>query len=80
MASGAPTPSKAAGGDAIAVARAHEEQDGTDEQGSPSAPAEPERIATDGGGAAVSQEGVPSLDEGGCHERDGDGIEEEGNQ
>ena len=80
MASGASTPSEAAAGDAIAVTRTQEEQDRADEQGSPRTPAEPESVAADGGGATVSQEGVPCLDEGGCHERDGDGVEEQGNQ
>lgn len=80
MTSSAPTPSKAAAGDAVAVARAHEEHDGADEQGSPRAPAEPESVTTDGGCAAVSQEGVPSLDKGGRHERDGDGVEEQGDK
>lgn len=81
MTPGASTPPEAAaGGDAITVTRAQEEQDGPNEQGGPRTPAEPEGVAADGGGAAVGQEGVPCLDEGGCHERDGDGVEEQGDQ
>lgn len=80
VAPSASTPSEAAAGDAITMACAHEEQDSSDEQGSPRTPAEPECVAADGGGAPVSLEGVPSLDEGSCHQRDGDGVEEQGNQ
>lgn len=80
VAPSASTPPETAAGVAFSVARAHEEQDSAYEQGSPRAPTETKGVAADAGRAVVSQEGVTGLDEGGCHQRNGNGVEEQGCQ